>query len=169
MSMTAKTRRNVFRQAMTLTLIAGLSLAGARSVSAASEPKQAQGPVDFVQLNNSNYMLHLLVGRSMFLDTATPLKRVYVSDPAVLNSFTSSPHQVLITARAPGVSSLVVWDDGGRSNVYTVSSDIDVSGLQAALNAAFPHDLIRASALQDRVTLTGVVATASEASAAEKL
>jgi len=136
---------------------------------AAASSASTGGPVDFVQMNDSGKMLHLLVGHSLFLDTMPRLKRVYVSNPAVLDSYTASPHQVLITAKAPGVSSLVIWDDSGRSNVYTVSSDIDVSGLQAALNAAFPHDLIRASALQDRVTLTGVVATASEASAAEKL
>src|SRR5579875_2310707 len=136
---------------------------------AAASSASTGGPVDFVQTNDSGKMLHLLVGHSLFLDTMPRLKRVYVSNPAVLDSYTASPHQVLITAKAPGVSSLVIWDDSGRSNVYTVSSDIDVSGLQAALNAAFPHDLIRASALQDRVTLTGVVATASEASAAEKL
>jgi pilus assembly protein CpaC len=169
MNITAPTRRKLLRQALTLAMMVALPLAAARSVNAATGHDGPRGPVDFVQLNNSNYMLHLLVGRSMFLDTATPLKRVYVSDPAVLNSFTASPHQVLITAQKPGVSSLVVWDESGRSNVYTVSSDIDVSGLQAAINAAFPHDMIHASALQDRVTLTGVVATESEAAAAEKL
>ncbi len=157
------------RHALPFALLAILPFAAVPVHGASALPVPENGPVDFVQMNDGSHMLHLLVGRSMFLDTVTRLKRVYVSDPAVLNSFTASPYQVLITAKAPGVSSLVVWDDSGRSNVYTVSSDIDVSGLQTALNAAFPHDIIHASALQDRVTLTGVVTTEDEASAAEKL
>jgi len=51
--------------------------------------------------------LHLLVGRSMFVNTENRIKRVYVSNPDVLDSFTSSPHQIVITSKAPGLSSLV--------------------------------------------------------------
>src|ERR1035438_4339068 len=46
--------------------------------------------------------LHLIVGRSLFVDTKERLRRVYVSNPAVLDSVTASPSQLVITAKAAG-------------------------------------------------------------------
>ena len=122
-----------------------------------------------MHLNGKSEMLHVLIGHSIFLDTATRLRRVYVSNPVVLTSFTSSPNEVLVTAKAPGVSSLVIWDNNGQSSVYTVSADVDVDGLRTAMLAAFPGSRIDISALQDRITLTGIVATQEAADAAGKL
>ncbi len=122
-----------------------------------------------VQMNGRSEMLHITAGRSMMLDVPRLLRRVYVSNPAVLSSLTSSPSQLLITAKSPGVSSLVLWDSYGQSTIYTVSVDVDVEGLGAALRTAFPHDEIQATALQDRVTLNGLVSAQETVDAAVKL
>src|SRR5580704_14496367 len=74
--------------------------------------------------------LHILVGQSIFIETPSRLKRVYVSNPAVVDSFTSSPSQIVVTAKVPGVSSLILWDETGQSQTYLVSSDMDVASLQ---------------------------------------
>jgi pilus assembly protein CpaC len=153
--------RTLFRTAVAA--VALTAMAGATTVTGTASGNT------FVELNGDSAMLHVTLGHSMFLNTVSRLRRVYVSNPAVLASFTASPHQVLITAKAPGVSSLVVWDEFGRSSVYTVSSDVDVDGLRAALRAAFPHADIQVAVLQDRVTLSGLVATQAESEAAEKL
>jgi pilus assembly protein CpaC len=101
--------------------------------------------------------LHLLVGRSMFVSTDHRLKRVYVSNPDVLDSFTSSPHQIVITAKAPGLSSLVLWDETGESRAYLINSDVDVSNLHHALQDAFPSENIRVEGRGDQVALAGTV------------
>ena len=62
--------------------------------------------------------LHILVGQSIFITTVSRLKRVYVSDPQVVDSFTSSPRQIVVTGKAPGVSSLILWDQAGNSATY---------------------------------------------------
>jgi len=113
--------------------------------------------------------LHLLVGRSMFVTTDNRLRRVYVSNPDVLDSFTSSPHQIVITAKAPGVSSLVLWDETGRSRAYLINSDIDVSDLHQALRDAFPNENIRVEGRGDEVALAGTVSSPETAEAAAKL
>jgi pilus assembly protein CpaC len=46
--------------------------------------------------------LHILVGQSIFITTLSRLKRVYVSDPEVVDSFTSSPRQIVVTGRRQG-------------------------------------------------------------------
>jgi pilus assembly protein CpaC len=113
--------------------------------------------------------LHLLVGRSMFVGTEHRLRRVYVSNPDVLDSFTSSPHQIVVTAKAPGLSSLVLWDETGESRAYLINSDVDVGDLHHALQDAFPNENIRVEGRGDQVALAGTVSSSETADAAAKL
>ena len=113
--------------------------------------------------------LHVSAGRSLFINTVTRLRRVYVSNPAVIDSFTSSPSQIVITAKSPGVSSLILWDEGGQSQTYVVSSDIDVESLQKSIRQAFPNDNIQVEGQQDRISLSGMVLSHDSFDAATKL
>ena len=113
--------------------------------------------------------LHLVVGRSMFVNTETRLRRVYVSNPGVLDSVTDSPTRIVITAKAPGVSSLLLSDEVGHSHLYLVVSDLDVQGLQKDLEKTFPGDHLQAEAEEGRVSLYGTVSDEASADAAVKL
>jgi pilus assembly protein CpaC len=113
--------------------------------------------------------LHILVGQSVFITTVSRLKRVYVSDPLVVDSFTSSPRQIVVTGKLPGVSSLILWDEAGESATYWVSSDVNVGSLQKEIHEALPNDNIRVEGQQDRVSLSGTVGSDASAGAAVKL
>lgn len=117
----------------------------------------------------SGTSLHLAVGRSMFLRSVGTLRRIYVGNPAVLQSFTSSPREAVITAKSPGLSSLVLWNTDGASCLYTVSVDIDPAGLRQSLEESFPGSNIVAEAKEDRIYLSGSVPTAEDADRAAKL
>ena len=113
--------------------------------------------------------LHVLVGRSIFIKSVTRLKRVYVSNPVAVDSFTSSPTQIVVTAKTPGVSSLILWDEEGQSATYLIFSDLDVGSLQKEIREALPNDNIKVEAQQDRVSLSGTVLSDASAQAAVKL
>jgi len=113
--------------------------------------------------------LHLLVGRSMFVNTDNRIRRVYVSNPDVLDSFTSSPHQIVITAKTAGISTLVLWDETGQSHAWQIDSDVDVANLHHALQDAFPGETIRVEGHGDQVALAGTVSSPETADAAFKL
>jgi pilus assembly protein CpaC len=113
--------------------------------------------------------LHLLVGRSIFITTLSRLKRIYVSNPAVVDSFTSSPTQIVITAKAAGMSTLILWDETGKSGSYLISSDLDVASLQREIREALPNDDIYVQAQEDRVSLSGTVLSEASSDAAFKL
>ena len=113
--------------------------------------------------------LHVLVGQSIFITTLSRLKRVYVSDPGVVDSFTSSPRQIVVTAKMPGVSSLILWDQEGQSATYWVSSDVNVASLQREIHEALPNDNIQVESHQDRISLSGTVWSDASAEAAAKL
>lgn len=113
--------------------------------------------------------LHLVVGRSMFINTVSRVRRVYVSNPAVIESLTASPYQIVVTARAPGISTVILWDESGHSRAYLVSCDVDVSGLRAALKDAFPTESIRVDGHEDQITLAGTISSSQTGDAAVKL
>ncbi len=113
--------------------------------------------------------IHLVVGQSMFINTRERLRRIYVSNPDVLDSMTSSPTQIVVTAKAPGVTSLILWDELGQTQSYAVTTDMDVRDLQHAIKAAFPLDTIDVAGRQDQVALTGEVTNPADVDAAVKL
>ena len=114
-------------------------------------------------------VLHVAVGRSIFVDTKHRLTRVYVTDPTILNSYTSSPNQIVVTALKAGSSTVMVWDESGESQAYLVSADMNFGALQQALKMAFPADSIQVQADEDRALLTGYAGTQLDSDAAAKL
>jgi len=113
--------------------------------------------------------LRLVVDRSLFIETAKRMRRIYVSNPSVLDALAATPHQLVVTAKAPGTSSLVVWDESGVSTLYTVFSDIDIGNLRVALVDAFPEDRIAVKAVQGKIYLSGIVGSDGAADQAATL
>src|ERR1700733_12868671 len=113
--------------------------------------------------------LHVLVGHSIFITTVSRLKRVCVSAALVVDSFTSSPRQIVVTAKTPGVSSVILWDQDGESATYSVSCDLNVANLEREIHQALPNENIHVEAQQDRIALSGTVWSNGSAEAAAKL
>jgi pilus assembly protein CpaC len=125
-------------------------------------------PLDIRSVTASD-ALHVTVGRSVVLTSASPLRRVYVGNPAVLQTFTSGPAEIVLTAKIAGVSSMVLWDETGGHRLYTVSADLDPEALRASLAEAFPGSSIHAETGEGKVFLTGSVPTVATAEAAFKM
>lgn len=139
--------------------------------SAKSEAASADttAPAQMVLAAPSNDVLHVTVGRSIVLTSPNTLRRIYVGNPAVLQTFTSGSNEVVLTAKTAGESSLVIWDEQGGNHLYSVSADLDPDPLRASLAEAFPASSIHADAGEGKIFLTGSVATESESDAAFKL
>jgi pilus assembly protein CpaC len=105
----------------------------------------------------------------VLLTSAAPLRRVYVGNPAVLQTYTSGSSEVVLTAKTAGVSSMVLWDDTGGHHMYTVSADLDPEALRASFDAAFPGSSIHVDTGEGKVFLTGAVASDASSDAAFKM
>lgn len=139
------------------------------AIMAASMPG---GTNSIVRVASGSDPLHILVGRSLVLNTKARLRRVYVADPAVLNSITLSPTQIIVTAMTAGVSSLILLDETGQAQSYVVSSDVDVQGLRTAISQATRDDssnTVNVEGSGDRVLLSGKVGSEALAATAVKL
>ena len=122
-----------------------------------------------IQTTGAKDTLHVFVGQSTILRGVSQMRKIYVGNPAVLETYTSGPDEVVVTGKAPGVSSLVLWDTAGASCLYTVSVDIDPGGLRSSLDSAFPNNVIEVQGRQDRLMLSGVVGSAEVSDGAVKL
>jgi pilus assembly protein CpaC len=114
-------------------------------------------------------MLHVTVGHSIYVDAKTRLKRVYVADPTILNSVCLTPTEIIVTAMAPGISSLTLLDETGKSQSYVVSSDIDIDGLRTAMAQETRGNAVKVEGTGARVTLSGIVGSDAEVDSALKL
>jgi pilus assembly protein CpaC len=162
MTIGSATIRNCSKTLLAVMLGSGLS----GSYAETSQPTIA---ADISSTATMGDPMHLVVGRSMFFNTENRLRRVYVSNPAVLDSFTASPHQIVVTAKSPGVSSLILWEENGQSQVYLIASDVDVSELRHALRDALPSENIRAEGHEEDVSLAGTVSSPDAEQMAVKL
>jgi pilus assembly protein CpaC len=124
--------------------------------------------------NFSNALLdekpvHLVVGRSLIIDSKHRLTKVFVSNPALVSAYIANPNEVVVTSKDAGVSSVMLWDDSGGSHPYLLSSDLDIDKLQAALHNAMPREAIRAEGDGGRIVLTGAISDSSISDQAAKL
>jgi pilus assembly protein CpaC len=139
-------------------------------LAAAAGPSAVIPPVRMsVQSAGANSALHILVGQSVILHDVNSMRRIYVGNPSVLQTFTSGPQEVVVTAKAPGSSSLVIWDTEDHSTMYNVHADLDSSALQQSLRDAYPLDKVQVQGNEERISLTGTVATPEDSESIDKL
>jgi pilus assembly protein CpaC len=135
------TSSNIARTAFFLLVIGTLTMAG-QSAPQAAVPAEGE-------------TLHVLVGKSIVINVQTPLTRVLSSNPAAVETLATSPTQVVIEGKAAGASSLILWDESGRSQVFDVVTDIDIAGLRNAIQKTYPKEHLDVEADGGRLLLTG--------------
>lgn len=155
-----------------LALLAGLLLISPIAFSepqqaemkAVSPSAQAQTATTQVQAgqtsaSESAQTLHVLVGRSLVITSATRIKRVSLADPTIAEAIVVSPTQVLLNGKAPGGVSLIIWDESGQSQAFEVSVDIDVMGLSQKIHEVFPSEPVQIATSGPVVMLSGKVSS----------
>jgi len=118
------------------------------------------------QVPAENQVARILVGHSIVIRTDPRLTRVLVGNPAVVTTTTTAPNEVVVTATAPGSSSVVLWQENSQSRTIEVFADLDVSLLREAIARNFPNEAIQVEAEEGRVLLSG---TASSAAVADQI
>ena len=122
-------------------------------------PASAQVPAE-------NQVARILVGHSVVIRTDPRLTRVLVGNPVVVTTTTTAPNEVVVTATAPGSSSVVLWQENNQSRTIEVFADLDVSLLREAIARNFPNEAIQVEAEEGRVLLSG---TASSPAVADQI
>src|SRR5690242_12173929 len=101
--------------------------------------------------------LHVLAGKSVLINLETRVRRIMVSNPGVIDAAATSPTQVVVTAKSPGASSLILWDQNGQSKMLDVLVDVDVSALRGAIQQAYPSEPGQIEGEEGRIIISGTV------------
>ncbi len=108
--------------------------------------------------------LVVAVGKSVLVDSLRSVTRVAVGSPDIAEATAVSPSEVMINGKAPGETSLIVWQAGGARqffNVKVYSSHSDagdkLEALRRELRAEFPGQALRVSSEGGSIFLRGTV------------
>src|SRR5579859_3922471 len=107
--------------------------------------------------------LRLLAGRSQVITSPFRIRRISLADPAIVDAVVMNPQQLVVSAKAPGASSLIVWDESGQSQAFDVVVDLDVTGVARQAQELMPDEHIGVHSTKDVVTLSGQVSSQAAA------
>ncbi|MBC8108421.1 MAG: type II and III secretion system protein family protein [Anaerolineae bacterium] len=142
--------------AAALMIFAAVSVTTAQPAGSAPAGTQRNG-ADMIAEGATDGKVRLMINRSVVVTTKTPYKRVSVGNPEIADVNTIGPSNILITAKKPGNTQLIVWDDADRSQVVEISVDFDVVSLQDQLRKMFPGTSIEVAQLNGAIALSGRV------------
>ena len=125
-----------------------------RIVAAAADPPVQNSPADLV----------LDVGKSAIIESDLPIERIAVGFGEIAEGSAVSPHEVLVSGKAQGVTSLILWQQGGAKRFYDIRvvashllADSRVDSIERQLEREFPGQELSLSLENDTVFLRGNV------------
>lgn len=126
-------------------LLAALVLAGTASAQEASR------------------IIDLASGGSSVIETASSVIRIAIADPSIIDVLPVTSREIVINGKAPGTTSLLIWDAAGTRFSYNVRVSPDAANLENDLRRLFPGEDVRVDATGQSVILTGSVSNSGVA------
>src|SRR5947207_6123453 len=137
-----------------MTAVVGLILCAGSTMSAQQTDRLAT-PLPSTSMT-------LTAGRGQLLQFPDETSRVSVSHPAIADAIVVSTHDVVVNAKTPGNTTIMIWH-GNNVSPYAIAVEPDLSEIQKQLRVTFPMEHIDVSSSKDAIVLTGVVTDADTA------
>jgi len=121
-------------------------------------------PTEGVRFQDSTNELSVTVGKAVLVDTAQPVQRVAVGVGDIVEAMAVSPTEIMLSGKAPGETSLIIWDiRGGRQffNVTVRPSNLvtgdTLDAIRRELRTELPNQTVRVSFDNGNLFLRGTV------------
>jgi pilus assembly protein CpaC len=112
------------------------------AVRTESDPAAASAPQDAAPGAGK---LTVTVGKSLIIDSPMNIQRISVANGDLVEAVAINPKEVLINGKAPGETSLIVWQQGGNRILYDLTVRVSPARLDIVrqqLARDFPDDEI---------------------------
>lgn len=152
----SRRRRPGFRAAALVLIMAAI---GAAALSAQTAPR----PSPFVageagwEASSDLNSVNLLVGRSTIIHIGNSIARVSLTNPEIGDALVTGSDQLLLNGKAPGTTSMFVWDRTGAISRYEIAVRRDLAGLSQQLAVLFPGERVQAYSNGRHIVLSGSV------------
>ena len=123
-----------------------------------------------VMVTENPGMLQLVVGKSIILKSAKPVKRISIAEPEIANFVLISPHEIYITGKDAGITNLTLWQNKKILTIYDLNVTHDISRLKQKIHEVLPNETeLRVLSTRDSITLAGRVSNTANLSQALSL
>ena len=102
--------------------------------------------------------LHLRANQSFLLDTNLDIRRVSIGKPEIADVTVVSPKQLMVTAKAPGDTTLIYWTAAGVPTSVDVNVWVE-NGVRKGLEKIVPGEKFEMSGTPETMILTGTVSS----------
>lgn len=106
-----------------------------------------------------NEGIAMTVGKAVILDHPDEITRVSISNPEVADAVAVSTKEVLLNAKGPGITTLVIWSKSGERNFFTLNVSPNLQQIQQQIESTFPGESIHLMVSHQTVSLTGRVSS----------
>jgi pilus assembly protein CpaC len=110
--------------------------------------------------------LTVTVGKSLAIDSPLPIKRLAFANGALVDAQAIGPKEVLINGKAPGETSLIIWQDDGTRLIYDLAVRVSPQRLIAVrqqIARDYPDADINVTFDNDTAFVRGTVRNVTEA------
>jgi pilus assembly protein CpaC len=100
--------------------------------------------------------IDVTIGKSQVIELKEPFTRVSVTNPNIADVFVVTPTQMLVSGKAVGVTSLIVFHTS-RTMFFDLVVQTDLGLMKERLKEVAPRDDIQIQTAQDAIVLSGTV------------
>lgn len=108
--------------------------------------------------------LFVAVGKSVLVDSAHAIQRVAIGSGDIAEASATSPTEVMVVGKAPGETSLIIWEAGGGRQFFNVAvspssfvANDRMDSLRRELRTELPGQTLRVTSENGLVFLRGTV------------
>ena len=106
---------------------------------------------------NAAKQIDLVIKKSHLITLPSPSSRVSVVDPLVADLQVIDPKQIMLSGITTGNTSLVIWTEDGKTQMYEINVRLDIERIKQSLKKILPDETIDVIALEDGIALQGEV------------
>ncbi|MGB8028898.1 MAG: pilus assembly protein N-terminal domain-containing protein [Terracidiphilus sp.] len=143
--------------ALSLALSAGQAVRGQTTAPSSGPPAEAA-------YKDSTNELSVAVGKAVLVDCAQPIQRVGIGLGDIAEVEAVSPTEVMVDGKAPGETSLIIWDIRGGRQFFNVTvrpiatiSGSNLDAIRRELRTELPGQTIMVSSSNNSIFLRGTV------------
>jgi pilus assembly protein CpaC len=110
--------------------------------------------------------LTVTVGKSLAIDSPLPIKRLAFANGTLLDAQAIGPKEILINGKAPGETSLIIWQDDGTRLIYDLTVRVSPQRLNAVrqqIARDYPDADINVTFDNETAFVRGTVKTVTDA------
>jgi pilus assembly protein CpaC len=129
-------------------------------------------PAEPVPGANSAHSISLIVGRGELIQFPADIKQVAASEPKIADVVVISPREVMINAKGPGRTTVIVWDGNPQPSRYEVDvlpDNFEFEEFRLQLIKELPDSHIQVTGKGETIVLTGTVASSEQSKRAAGL